>query len=133
MVAGSASGDIELADIGRSIRATCVSGDITIRGDIPTDVEANNTGGTIRWEGQLGEGGDIRLSSHSGDIEFTALGGIGFSVNLSTISGSISTPLELVLKGETTSRRSLRGEYLDPVARVALTAFSGNITVITRP
>jgi len=133
VVAGSASGDIELIDIRQPIRATCVSGDITIRGDIPNDVEANNTGGTIRWEGRLGEGRLIRLSSHSGDIVFTALGETGFSVNLSTISGSISTPLGLVLMGETTSRRSLRGEYLDPVARVELTAFSGDITIITMP
>ena len=133
VVAGSASGDIDLTDIGRRIRATCVSGDITIRGDVPTDVEANNTGGSIRWEAKVGEGGLIRLSSHSGDIEFTALGETGFSVNLSTISGSISTPLELVLMGETTSRRSLQGEYLEPAARVELTAFSGNITLITRP
>lgn len=133
VVAGSASGDIELTDIGRGIRATCVSGDITIRGDVPTDVEANNTGGSIRWVGRVEEGSLIRLSSHSGDIEFTALGETGFSVNLSTISGSISTPLELVLIGETISRRSLRGEYLEPAARVELTAFSGNITLITRP
>ncbi|MFC1500678.1 DUF4097 domain-containing protein [Candidatus Zixiibacteriota bacterium] len=133
VVAGSASGDIDLTDIGRRIRATCVSGDITIRGDVPADVEANNTGGSIRWNGRVGEGGLIRLSSHSGDIEFTALGETGFSVNLSTISGSISTPLALVLTGETTSRRSLQGEYLEPVARVELTAFSGNITLITRP
>jgi len=131
--ANTVSGDIVLAGVKRRLRATCVSGDITIRGGELMEVWANNTGGDIHCEGTVAMRARYQLTSHSGDIEFVADGGEGFQVSLSTVSGSISAPLELTLTGSRTSRRSLTGVYLHPDASVELTAFSGNITLLTVP
>lgn len=118
---------------GARIRATSVSGAISILSGEWDEVAAMNTGGDIRWEGLVKPECSYMLSSHSGNIEFVATGGIGFEVSLSTLSGSISAPLELTLKGERISRRSLSGEYLEPKALVVLTAFSGDITLMVKP
>jgi hypothetical protein len=123
------SGGIFLERIEGRIRATCISGDITIGDSVTREVRASNTGGDISYEGAVVAGGSYVLSSHSGSIRFIIGGEIGFEAQLSTFSGSISTPLEFVLSGSRTSRRSLTGSYLDPQATVTLTAFSGNIIV----
>ncbi len=126
------SGRIILERVARRIRATCISGDITIRDSTASEVRASNTGGDITYEGAVATGGNYVLSSHSGNIRFIIAGEIGFEAQLSTFSGSISTPLEFMLSGNRTSRRSLTGSYLDPEATVTLTAFSGNITISRR-
>jgi len=126
------SGGIFLERIEGRIRATCISGNITIKDVVSREVRASNTGGDITCEGTVAAGGSYVLSSHSGNIQFVVAGDVGFEAQLSTFSGSISTPLEFVLSGTRTSRRSLTGSYLDPQAFVTLTAFSGNITVSRR-
>ena len=129
--ANTVSGDITLTDVDDRIRATCVSGDITIRGGVLTEIWANNTGGDIQFSGPVAIGARYQLMSHSGDIEFIAEEESAFQVSLSTVSGSISAPLELNLTGNRTSRRSLIGIIRDSGASVELTAFSGDITLIT--
>jgi hypothetical protein len=96
-------------------------------------VEASSTGGGIRWEGAVPPGSSFVLSSHSGTIEFITGQSPGFSVNLSTVSGTIIAPLELVPTGENISRRAVTGTWGEPQARVALTAFSGDIILTIRP
>ncbi len=127
------SGRIDLTDVNGRIKATCVSGDIAIRGGAPSSVEANSTGGDILWQGAVPPRGSFQLASHSGTVEFIAEGGVGFSVTLSTVLGSIIAPLELTLAGENVSRRSVSGWWGEPDATLALTAFSGDIILITRP
>jgi len=129
--ASTVSGDITLTDIDDRIRATCLSGDITIRGGVLAEIWANNTGGDIKFGGPVAIGSRYQLTSHSGDIEFIAEEESAFQVSLSTVSGSISAPLELNLTGNQTSRRSLTGIINDSDASVELTAFSGDITLIT--
>ena len=129
--ANTVSGDITLTDVYSRIRATCVSGDITIRGGVLTEIWANNTGGDIHFDGPVVIGALYQLTSHSGDIEFIAAEDSAFQVSLSTVSGSISAPLQLNLTGNRTSRRSLVGIIRNSDASVELTAFSGDITLIT--
>lgn len=128
--ANTVSGDITLTDVDDRIRATCVSGDITIRGGLLKEIWANNTGGDIQFSGPVAIGALYQLTSHSGDIEFIAEEESAFQVSLSTVSGSISAPLELNLTGNRTSRRSLIGIIRDSDASVELTVFSGDITLI---
>ena len=131
--ANTVSGNIVLTDVDEHIRATCISGDITISGGDLVEVWANNTGGNIHCDVAVKSGGRYQLTSHSGNIDFIARDEGGFQVSLSTVSGSISVPLELTLTGARTSRRSLMGIYRQPDASVELTAFSGDITLITVP
>ncbi|GEM_PF-3258853 len=127
------SGGIVLVAIAGSIKATCVSGDIEIRGGTPLSVDASSTGGGIRWEGAVPAESSFALSSHSGAIEFIAAPGAGFTISLSTVSGNIVAPLDLDLQGQNVSRRSVSGTWGVPRAQVTLTTFSGDITLTVRP
>lgn len=128
--ANTISGHIRLHRVPGEVRATCISGNITISGEGAFDVSASSTGGNIRFEGPLVAGGRYLLSSHSGDITFLAAEGPGYEALLSTFSGSITTPLDFTLIGPRISRRSLRGTWGEPSARVELTAFSGSIALL---
>ena len=123
------SGNIQLTRLRGRIRATCISGNIVIQEAEVSEVRASNTGGDITYEGNITPTAGYVLSSHSGNIRFTVTGDHGYSAQLSTFSGSISTPFDFELTGTRTSRRSLTGTYRSPEASVTLTAYSGNISI----
>lgn len=87
----SVSGDIEIADVRGRIRLNSVSGDITAT-HITGTINANSVSGDVEADMVRAEGtGDMKFSSVSGDVSVTLPGNIGASLNLSTLSGSLTT------------------------------------------
>ncbi len=131
--ANTVSGTIEVRRVEGPVTATCVSGSIVIEEVASSSVRASTTGGDIRFLGPVLQAGAYRLYSHSGDITFTARGGVGFSLSLSTFSGSIAVPLDIILTTAPISRRSLTGVWGEASASVELKAFSGDIRLEASP
>jgi Toastrack DUF4097 len=127
---GSISGDITLRTVkARRITASITSGDIVARDMTAESVELRSLSGSVEYAGALARNGRYELQSHSGDVHLTSAGAVGFELQASTFSGSIRPDSALVLRGSTTSRRSLRGTVGDGAAVVQLTTFSGDIII----
>ena len=85
--------------------------------------------GDAIYVGDLARNGRYELTSHSGDVQFTPSGAVGFTLTASSFGGDISSSLALQTDGSRTRRRSLSGKVGDGSATVTLKTFNGDITV----
>jgi DUF4097 and DUF4098 domain-containing protein YvlB len=88
----TASGDIRLGHVGGAVNAGVVSGDVR--------VDTAESGGTFSAvsgdiEVVAVAAGDVRVSSVSGDVEIGVPEGTGVHVDVSTVSGDLSSDVEL--------------------------------------
>lgn len=127
---GTLSGDVNLKQVkARRISASTVSGSVTAH-DVTADSASLNTmSGDAIYVGELARNGRYELTSHSGDVQFTPSGSVGFTLTASSFGGDISSSLPLQTDGSRTRRRSLSGKVGDGSATVTLQTFNGDITV----
>lgn len=127
---GTLSGDVTLKQVkARRISASTVSGSVTAH-DVAADSASLNTmSGDAIYVGDLARNGRYELTSHSGDVQFTPSGAVGFTLSASSFGGDISSSLALQTDGSRTRRRSLSGKVGDGSATVTLKTFNGDITV----
>jgi hypothetical protein len=140
----SASGDLDTEDLsGRIVHAESASGDVQLTGHFDT-LRVNTASGDISLEGGARElrcctaSGDIDVnadqapedliaSSKSGDCEVAMPGGVGFTLQFSTVSGDLDSDFELV--GPIGSR-SGEAIYLDGGGRTFhISSVSGDISL----
>jgi DUF4097 and DUF4098 domain-containing protein YvlB len=87
----SVSGDLEIADVRGRLHLNSVSGDITAT-HITGTINANSVSGDVEADIVRAEGtADMKFNSVSGDVSVTLPGNIGANLNLSTLSGSLTT------------------------------------------
>jgi DUF4097 and DUF4098 domain-containing protein YvlB len=130
---GSVSGNVTFESVkATQINAESVSGSIRfVNGGTTTGVAFKSVSGNIDYEGAIGRGGRYELTSHSGNVRVSA-SAAGFELQASTFSGAIRTEPQQALRSATSSSRSVRGTVGDGSAVLAVTTFSGNITIVTR-
>jgi DUF4097 and DUF4098 domain-containing protein YvlB len=138
---------------GQELTAGTVSGNLTARGlkvhtiDMEsvsgemrlTDIESarariRSLNGLIDYRGRLARSGHYELMSHSGNIRMAPVGAVGFDLDASTISGSVTS--ELSLSGQERTEPNgrpgltrLRGTFGEASAALSLRSFSGDILV----
>ncbi len=126
-------GDLELDDIIGPLSVRAVSSDMRISRVESSDVRIGSTSGDITYEGTVDPKGIYELSTHSGDVGFAIPSGSGAVLSLQTYNGEISSAFPMTLQpGENLRRqrgRRMEFEIGGGGARVAITTFSGDITI----
>lgn len=123
----TASGDVRLEDATGDVRATTASGDITVN-SAGGDIIAKTASGDV-WVGRAGQSvtaktasGDVRIDSIasgladantvSGDVTVAVVPGIGLYLDISTLTGDVSSDLDsdnsVAVEGEATLTVSCR-------------------------
>jgi len=133
--ASTISGEVRMRKVSaRSLTMSSVSGNLLLQDIDAERVNGQSISGEVTFSGDLAPNGRYDLTAHSGNIRIAVGTATGFQVEASSFSGSISSDLPLTLQGGQGGRRqrSLRGTYGNGSAVLALTAFSGNITITKR-
>lgn len=118
----------------RSLDADSIGGDVSIRGAECDRASARSVSGNVSFEGALVKAGRYEFRSQSGDIHLALAGATGFEVDASTFSGNVRSDLPLTVRSEgggasRGSRHSLHGVFGDGSAQLALRTFSGDVTI----
>ncbi len=133
--ASSVSGDISVKGARmRAVDADTVSGEINLVDVTCERATASSTSGDIAFSGPLARGGRYELKAHSGDIQVALVGEVGFELDARTFSGTIRSDVPITTRpgepiGGHGSHKTLHGVYGDGSSQLALTTFSGDITV----
>ena len=97
---GSVSGDVSLDGVEGRIRATSVSGEVSIRAARATSVRATSVSGDVdvRIENLTGDG-DLNFNSVSGNVTAELPNNIDADVTMRSVSGSFDSDFPLTLNG----------------------------------
>ncbi len=153
LILESISGDILLRDGSGAVRATTVSGNITLGGDIReaalrttsgdlrvdgadfVQLRAETVSGDVRIAGGLADNAQLDIRTHSGDVQAQLPESARGTVVLSTFSGTLNArrPLTLlpdesgVERGARSTRRYSVGG--GGAAMLRITTFNGDVTL----
>ena len=126
------SGDLELDTIIGDLEIRSTSSDMVLRRVESSDVRIGTTSGGITYEGTIDPKGRYELSTHSGDVKFSVPSNIGATLTLQSYSGDIDSAFPITLPpGQIRRQRGRQMEFTvgGGGARVAITTFSGDITI----
>jgi DUF4097 and DUF4098 domain-containing protein YvlB len=150
------SGDANVSGVwsANELRATTVSGDVTVTGakiraldadsisgsvtltDVTCDrATAKSISGDIAFGGALAKTGRYEFKSQSGDIRVTLTGTPGFELDASSFSGNVRSDLPITLRagepigGGRGPGKKVRGTFGDGSASLVVTSFSGNVVI----
>jgi hypothetical protein len=152
------SGDANVSGVSNAneLRATTVSGDVTVTGakvrsldadSISGDVHLNDVAcerataksvsGEISFGGPLARGGRYEFKSQSGDVRVTLAGSPGFELDASSFSGTVRSDLPVTLRpGESIGGygpgKKIRGTHGDGASQLVLSSFSGSIVIAAK-
>jgi DUF4097 and DUF4098 domain-containing protein YvlB len=118
----------------RSLDADSISGDVRLNGAVSGRVTARSVSGSLSFDGPIEKGGRYEFRSQSGDVHLAVAGNTGFEIDAGTFSGNTRvdlpfTPRETHGEGDRSSRHRVHGVVGDGSAQVVLRSFSGDITV----
>lgn len=122
------SSGVRLTADGAVIEVQTVSGAIHIGGEAVREVAAETISGDMRFQGSLGEDGEIEARSHGGTIDLFFTSPAYGEYDLSAFSGSINCELEPLNDVRTNGRR-MRFEFGDGDTSIQAESFSGSINV----
>lgn len=129
----STSGDLELDSITGELEIRTVSSDMRIDRVVSSEVRIGTTNGDISYGGTIDPKGTYDISTHSGDVQFEVPSTTGATLSLQTFSGDIESSFPMTLQpGDLRRQRGRRMEFAigDGGARVSITTFSGDITIL---
>ena len=131
------SGNISLLDIRQvHVIASTLSGDITMRNVDGPLVEVSSNNGKIHYDGDFGDSGSYKLSSHTGDIDASIPATASVDVTASSVKGQVDNDFPLQPKTHsimpTEKGRSFVGTAGRAASYVLLRTFSGKIRLKQR-
>ncbi len=105
--ASTVSGDVQVSGTTLEVRATTVSGDARVEDVRAQDrvVVTSVSGDVTARLAALARGTDLQLKSVSGDITLTLPPSAGFALDMSTVSGNLSSDFPLTMQGRVNRRR----------------------------
>lgn len=118
----------------RSLDADSISGDVRLNDTTCDRITARSISGNLSFEGPLVRHGRYDFKSQSGDISLVLVGAPGFEVDAGSFSGNVRSDLPVTVRqggaeGGRHTRRGIHGIHGDGGAQLALTSFSGDITI----
>jgi hypothetical protein len=124
----SVSGDITISDVAGRLHISTVSGGVHAAG-VSGSISAKSVSGDVQAELVDVRGGDdMRFNTVSGNVTFTVPGSAGATVEMTSLSGSLSTDFPLHIQTERfTSRKTCTGQIGNGGRRVHVTTVSGSI------
>lgn len=130
---GTLSGDVTLRQVkARRINASTVSGSVGAHDVTCESATLSTMSGDAIFVGEISRNGRYELTSHSGDVQFSPAGSVGYALTATSFGGDISSSISI--QGDNnansrTRRRAISGKVGDGSATVKLQTFNGDITI----
>lgn len=127
--AGSISGDVSVEGAQGDVRATSVSGSVTLRHLRAASLRATSVSGDV--DAQIDEftgSGDISAKSVSGDVTLEMPKALDADVSVSTVSGHVDSDYPMTLNGRM-SRRRIEARIGKGGRDLEISTVSGDVTL----
>jgi hypothetical protein len=126
----SVSGDVSLTDVTGSVKAESTSGDVMVK-NVSGIVSASTTSGSVDVYISKVEGsGNMRFTSTSGSVRVKAPANLDAVVDMSTISGSLTTDFPInVQERRYGPGQSARGQLGSGTSSIRITSVSGRVSL----
>ena len=130
-MANSVSGNVILADVAGDIRLNSVSGDVRVSGATTGSIQANSVSGDVEIAiDQLSGSGDFNFSTVSGDVVITFPANLDATLEMSTVSGELTSDFPLTTNGGDRRRRNIEARIGSGGGRtLKFNSVSGNVTL----
>lgn len=131
------AGNIDLSDCSGDIMVEAVGGSVAMTGIRSRDVEAGTVGGTLRFEGEIQDGGIYTLGTHGGQIWLYLPTDINARIEAITLAGGMEVDFPGA-PSEPTRNRGIPGlsekeitfQVGNGSARVEVETFGGTIHIL---
>jgi len=126
----SVSGDVSLADVTGRVKAESTSGDVVVK-NVSGIVSASTTSGSVDvYISKIEGSGNMRFSSTSGSVRVKAPANLDAVVDMSTISGSLTTDFPInVQERRYGAGRSAHGQLGAGACSIRITSVSGRVSL----
>jgi hypothetical protein len=122
-------GDVALRGKYSTARIITISGDVTIEAEGANQISVETTSGNIRFTGQLASE-QQEMVTISGDVELTLSKPLDARINITTVSGRISLPVQFA--DQQASARSLTATFGQGQTMLKVETTSGDISLRLR-
>jgi hypothetical protein len=114
------------------LSVSAITGDIRASDIAVGGADLKTMAGSLSYRGPLDAQGRYEFQAHSGTIDLSVAGAVGFELEARTFSGTIRPDAALRLQNLTSSRRTVRGRVGSGGAVVVATTFSGDVVIRRR-
>lgn len=136
VVAQNIGGNMAVASISADMDLKCVKGRVEVRNasgsvqlaHIGGDIEVTSTSGDVTLSTEIAQGNRYRIKTTSGNLlMMVPESASGFSVNLSSYTGTVESNLKL--ESSTSTEKKLTGQYGEGRGEIVLDTFSGSVSL----
>jgi hypothetical protein len=126
------SGEIAARDIDGEVRFKSVSGGLVMADGWLERLEANTMSGQITADVTLGDGGDVHVSTISGDVTLRLPEDSDARVRLASLSGPVRSEFESLRSAKGPASHTASGNVGAGTGRVSVSTMSGSVTLLRR-
>ncbi|HEX4091858.1 MAG TPA: DUF4097 family beta strand repeat-containing protein [Trebonia sp.] len=126
------SGEIAARDIDGEVRFTSMSGGLVLADGLLDSLEANTMSGQIAADVTLRAGGDVHVSTMSGDVTLRLPAGSDAEVRLHSTSGAVRTEFDTLAAVKAPASHTVSGNVGAGTGRVSVSTMSGSVTLLRR-
>jgi hypothetical protein len=126
------SGEIAARDIDGEVRFKSMSGGLVLADGWLDRLEANTMSGQIAADVRLRAGGDVHVSTMSGDVTLRLPEGSDAQVRLQSTSGAVRSEFETLRAVKAPASHTVSGNVGAGTGRVSVSTMSGSVTLLRR-
>ena len=126
------SGEIAARDIDGEVRFKSMSGGLVLADGWLDRLEANTMSGQVAADVTLRAGGDVHVSTMSGDVTLRLPEGSDAQVRLRSTSGAVRSEFESLRAAKAPASHTVSGNVGAGTGRVSVSTMSGSVTLLRR-
>jgi DUF4097 and DUF4098 domain-containing protein YvlB len=126
------SGEIAARDIDGAVRFKSMSGGLVLADGWLDRLEANTMSGPIAADVALRDGGDVHVSTLSGDVTLRLPAVSDAKVRLQSTSGAVNSEFETLRSAKAPASHTVSGNVGAGTGRVSVCTMSGSVTLLRR-
>jgi hypothetical protein len=126
------SGEIAARDIDGEVRFKSMSGGLVLADGWLDRLEANTMSGQIAADVTLRAGGDVHVSTMSGDVTLRLAEGSDAEVRLQSTSGAVRSEFDTLRTIKAPASHTVSGNVGAGTGRVSVSTMSGSVTLLRR-
>jgi hypothetical protein len=127
------SGVIETHGLDGTVTFNSLSGDLALAGGSLDRLVAKSVSGKIAADVDLGQGGQVQVSTVSGEVTLRLPESTSAEVDLNSAAGRVETAFTELHPSERPVATSLTGTLGDGSGRLSVNTVSGSVTLLSRP
>ena len=126
------SGEIAARDIDGEVRFKSMSGGLVLADGWLDRLEANTMSGQVAADVTLRAGGDVHVTTMSGDVTLRLPAGSDAQVRLQSTSGAVRSDFDSLRTFHAPASRTVSGNVGAGTGHVSVTTVSGSVTLLRR-